>query len=48
MRLDMREAVCETWPGVHLVGTFSSSMGLGGAERSPPEGGGLYCGPEWT
>lgn len=24
-----------------------SSLGPGGAERSLPEGGGLYCGPEW-
>lgn len=37
-------------PGlVILLGPLgSNSLGLGGAERSPPEEGGLYCGPEWT
>lgn len=35
--------------GFTLLGPLGGSpLGLGGAERSPPEGGGLHCGPEWT
>lgn len=43
-------AVCEAWPGFTLVlGPLGGgSLGPGGTERSPPEGGGLYSGPECT